>query len=119
MRFVLGEVLVIFGIHDGATRIVDSQSFCSTPTVNVVLGVTVDSEMGRLVDKFSSLGIGTGVRELPEATADIKFSKVVVPQSRDLSMPDLYRDWKIYAQRKAWWIGSGCRYRRSSKLGCH
>ena len=41
------------------------------PVSNVVLGAAVDNEMGRLVDKRSSLGFGTDIGELPEVIADV------------------------------------------------
>ena len=59
-------------------------------TENVVYGGPVHDEMGRLVDKRSSLGIGTAVGELPEATADVDDSELIGNWSRDLSVTDLH-----------------------------
>ena len=53
--------------------------------VSVVIGATVDGEMGRLVDKRSSLGIGTGGWGPPEGTAEVDRSELVGIWSRDLS----------------------------------
>ena len=70
---ILGEILVVIGAHDGQAWVSQSQTFCITLTVDagVVIGATVDNEVGRLVDECSSLGVGTGGWGPPEATAEV------------------------------------------------
>ena len=87
-----------FGIHHGATRICNGQHHRITPTVSVVLGAAIDSEMGSLVDKRPGSGIGTGLQEPIEDFANVDGSKLIVPWSRYFSVSDLHQDGKIYAR---------------------
>ena len=74
---VLGEVLVTVGVGDGLRRVADSQVLARSLTVNMIVGATVDGEVGGLVDKRSSLGIGTDGGGVPETTAQIDRSERV------------------------------------------
>jgi len=68
---------VAVGVEDGPGRVGYGQVPTTRLAVSVVFGATVDGEMGRLVDKRSSLGIGTGVRGPPESTAEVDLSESV------------------------------------------
>jgi len=74
---VLGEVLVIIGVHDGLSWVRPSQILGFGLTVNVVLGATVDGEVGGLVDERPSLGVGTGGWGLPEGRTEPDLSELV------------------------------------------
>ena len=88
------------GIHDSAVRIVNGQLPTIRPT-SVVPGAAVGNEVGRHVDKHSSLGFVTDALEVPEVIADVDHSVVPSNLLGDLSATDLYHDWKIHAQTKA------------------
>jgi len=66
---------MIVGVGDGLRRFVDSQGPAARLTVNIILGATVDGEVGGLVDKCSGLGIGTDGGGGPESTAQIDLSE--------------------------------------------
>jgi len=68
---------VIVGAEDGPGWISVGQFLRDSLAVSVVPGATVDGKMGRLVDKRSSLGIGTDVRSPPEGTAEEDHSELV------------------------------------------
>lgn len=74
-RIVLSEVLVTIGVEDGPTWVTFRQALTICTTVCIVLGATVEGEVGRLMDKRSSLGIGTGVGGLPEGAAEVDLSE--------------------------------------------
>jgi hypothetical protein len=65
--------------------ILDGQPLATGLTIIVVLALAVDGEVGRLVDKRSGLGVGTGGGGSPEATAEVDHSELVKILSRDLS----------------------------------
>lgn len=67
---------MIIGVGDGLGRVVLSQLHTIFLSVSVVLGPTVNSEVGRLVDKRPGLGIGTGERGLPEGTTEVNRSEI-------------------------------------------
>ena len=64
-----------FCIPDSGVRTEDGQ-FPATMPISVVEGAAVNFEMGRLVDKHSSLGFDTGFGECPEVIADVDDSEV-------------------------------------------
>ena len=68
---------MIVGVEDGLIWVADSQVLGTGLTVNVVVGTTVDGEVGRLVDQCSGLGVGTGVWGAPEGTAEVNPSEFV------------------------------------------
>ena len=74
---VLGEVLVVIGVHDGPSWVTISQIHGTRPTVDVVLGATVDGEVGRLMDERSRLGVTTSAPGVPEGTTEVDLSKLV------------------------------------------
>ena len=77
---------MVVGVEDGLGWVGYGQFHRIILAVNIVISVTVDGEMGRLVDKCSSLGIGTGDGSPPEGTAEIDRSELVGIWSRDLSV---------------------------------
>ena len=68
---VLSEEAVIIGVRAGRSRVGTSQILGRARTVDVVLGTTVDGEMGGLVDERSSIGVVTGGWGGPEGTAEV------------------------------------------------
>lgn len=66
---------MIVSVRDG--WIVDGQVPGVNPAVNVIIGATVDEEVGRFVDERSGFGIGTCVRGTPEHTAEVDHSELV------------------------------------------
>ena len=74
---VLGEVPVTFGIHDCMIWVPAGQSLATFLIVSVVPGTAVGDEMGRLVDKRSSLGKGAVFWERPKAIADVDDSEII------------------------------------------
>lgn len=72
---ILGKVLVVVGVEDGLIRAADSRILSTGLTVDVVVGSTIDGEVGRLVDQRSSLGIGAGVGGAPESAAEVNPSE--------------------------------------------
>ena len=79
---------MVVGIEDGLRWIDYGQLLRIRLAVNVVIGATIDGEMGRLVDKCSSPGICTGVGSVPEGWADVDRSKYVGSWLRDLSVTE-------------------------------
>ena len=75
---------MVVGIEDGLRWIADGQLLSISLTVNVVLGTTVDGEVGTLVDKRSALGIGTGSGSVPVGTAEVDRSVTVGIWPKDL-----------------------------------
>jgi len=65
------------GIEDCHGWVADGQRLTTSLTVGVVIGTTVDGEVGGLVDKRSSPGIGTSVVGVPEGTAEVDLSELV------------------------------------------
>ena len=68
---VFGKVLVTVGVLGDQTWVVDGKLLGGGLAVSVVGGVTVDDEVGRLMDECPSSGIGTGIFGLPEGTAGV------------------------------------------------
>ena len=68
---------MVVGVEDGLARVANSQALGSGLAVNVVVGTTVDGEVGRLVDQSSGPGISTGVGGAPEGTAKVDRSEFV------------------------------------------
>jgi len=68
---VLGKVLVIIGVVDRQIQVFGGQALGFILTVNVVAGATVVGEVGRLLDKCASPGVGIGLRDVPEGTAEV------------------------------------------------
>ena len=65
------------GVVDRHRRVTDSQALAGSLTISVIIGTTVDGEVGSLVDKRSGLGIGTGVGGIPKGTTEIDPSESV------------------------------------------
>ena len=65
------------GVEDGQSRVIDGQVFAGSLAVSVVLGTAVNGEVGSLVDKRPSLGIGAGGGGVPEGTAEVDGSELV------------------------------------------
>jgi len=74
---VLSEVLVIIGVLDGPSWVGPSQIRGVSYAVDVVLGAAVDGEVGGLVDKRPSLGVGTGGWGGPEGGTEVDPSEYV------------------------------------------
>jgi len=74
---ILSKALVIIGVVDGPRWVVGGQVFGASLTVNVVVGGTVDGEVGGLADKSSGPGIGTSVGDVPETAADVDNSEFI------------------------------------------
>ena len=74
---VLGEVLVTISVVDRLSYVTDGQVLTGGLAILVVLGPTVGVEVGRFMDKRSSLGICTSVGGAPEGTAEVDPSKSV------------------------------------------
>lgn len=72
------------GIGDGQIRIDPSQLLTSSLTVDVVFSATIIGEVGSLMDKRSTLGIGPGSSGAPEGTAEVDGSEFVGIWSRYL-----------------------------------
>ena len=68
---------MVVGVEDGLIRVADSQVLGTGLTIHVVVGATVDGEVGRLVDQRSGLGIGAGIGGTPEGTAEVDPSEFV------------------------------------------
>ena len=66
---VLGKVLVVGGVVDGPIWILSGQ-LQGTRLTNNAAADTITAPPGRLVDKESGLGIGTGDGSTPEGSAD-------------------------------------------------
>ena len=71
---VLSEVLVTVGVADRLGYVIDSQLLTFSLTILMVFGATVHLEVGSFMDKRSGLGISTGVRGIPEGTAEVDLS---------------------------------------------
>ena len=54
----------------------------------LVGGVTIDYEMGRLMDERSGSGIDTSVEDIPEGAAEVDNFEFVGIWSRDLSVTE-------------------------------
>ena len=65
------------GVEDGLTWVVDGQGSGVTVTVSIVGGVTVDGELGSLVNQRSGPGIGTNVVGVPKDTTEVHNSGFV------------------------------------------
>jgi len=74
---VLSKVLVAVGVVDGLGRVADSQTLAARLTINVIVGTTMSGKVGGFVDERSGLGIGTGVRGVPEGTAQVNLSELI------------------------------------------
>ena len=74
---VLGKVPVTFGIHDCKIWVPAGQSLAIFLTSHIVQGTAVVDEMGRLVDKRSSLGKGAVFWERPKGFADVDDSESI------------------------------------------
>ena len=74
---VLSEVLVTVGVVDGLGRVANSQTLTGGLTISPVIGTTVNSEVGGLMNKSSGLGVGTNVWSVPEGTAQVNLSELV------------------------------------------
>jgi hypothetical protein len=72
-------------VEDGGIWILDGQLLATGLTIIVVLALAVDGEVGRLVDKRSGLGIGTGGGGSLEATAEVDHSEFVKILSGNLT----------------------------------
>ena len=75
-------------VLDDQIWVVDGKLLGAVLTVSVVEGFTVDYEVGRLMDESSSSGIDTSVEGIPEGTAEVDNSEIVVICSRDPSMTE-------------------------------
>jgi len=64
-------------VGDGLIRIKISQLLASGLTVDVVLGATVVVEVGSLMDKCSTLGVGAGGGRTPEGTTEVNGSELI------------------------------------------
>ena len=64
-------------VEDGRRWIAGGQVLGFILSGRVVFGATIGDEVGRLVDKCSGLGIGTGVGGAPEHTAEVDNSEFV------------------------------------------
>ena len=73
---VLSEVLVTVGVAERRIYVIDSQLLTFSLTILVVFGAAVHLEVGRFMDKRSSLGISTGVGSIPESTAEVDLSEL-------------------------------------------
>lgn len=67
---------MVFGVHDGPSWVGPGQILGISYTIDVILGATVDSEVGRLVNERSSLGVITGGSESPEGRAEVDPSEL-------------------------------------------
>ena len=65
------------GVVDRLGYVTDSQVLTRSLTILVVLGATIDVEVGRFMYKRSGLGIGTGVGGAPEGAAEVDLSESV------------------------------------------
>ena len=77
LRVVLSEVFVTIGVEDDLVWVTVRQILTILVTVGVVLGPTVDGEVGRFVDKRSRLGIGTVGGGVPKCAAEVNRSILV------------------------------------------
>jgi len=68
---------VTVSVIDGTSRVADGQALAGRLTVNPIVGATVGGEVRRLVHERSGLGIRTGVRSVPEGTAEVDLSECV------------------------------------------
>ena len=73
---VLSEVLVTVGIEDSVPRVGDGQILAASLTSSVVTGAAVGGEVRRRLNEHPGPGIGTGVRNNPEETAEVDGSKL-------------------------------------------
>ena len=77
MGEVLGEVLDIVSILNGEFRMVQGQLQGLPYAVPVLYDAAIESESGRLVDKYSRLGSDTSVVGYPEGTTEVDFSEII------------------------------------------
>ena len=68
---------MIIGVRDGLSWVGPSQVLGVSHTVDVVLGAAVYGEVGGLVDKRPSLGVGTGGWGIPEGGTEVDPSEYV------------------------------------------
>ena len=64
-------------VVDGTSRVAGGQALAGRLTISVIVSAAVGGEVGRLMDKRSGLGIGTGVGGVPESTAQVNPSECV------------------------------------------
>ena len=62
---------MIVGVEHSLIWVADRQVLGTGLPVDVVVGTTVDGEVGGLVDQSSGLGVGAGVWGAPEGTAEV------------------------------------------------
>jgi len=68
---------VTVGVEADLTWVAESQALTVSLTVGIVLGTTVDDEVGSFVDERSTPRIGTGGGGVPEGIAEVDGSELI------------------------------------------
>ena len=58
-RVVLSKVFVAIGVHDGLSRVGNSQALGTRLAIDVILSTPVDGKVGLLVNDGPGLGVGS------------------------------------------------------------
>ena len=74
---VLRKVLVAVGVEDRLGRVASCQALAVIMSISVILGATIASEVGSLVDNRPRLRIGPGDRGFPEGAAEAEGPELV------------------------------------------